>query len=196
MFIEHGRDSKYGISRDDLMRITQINVEIACFAVRAEIHNPVISFDRISDYLNWGTIILFGYERFHVLIPFFGAFGHGAYGVFATPRATAMALIQRSDLIILTDPVMGRQAFYPINTKIKEYWGEMRDWVRRNRVSIFSTVILGIPHEVFARNYNSETSTEPRQAGPKVSVQSDVQAYFKNESLRDIVSACQLTGAQ
>ena len=53
-----------------------------------------------------------------------------------------------SDVIVLTDPVVGRPGF-PMDQKITEYWDEMAAWTRANRVLLYSTVIFGVPHQVY-----------------------------------------------
>jgi hypothetical protein len=112
---------------------------------------PTISFDRIADFLYWGTLRLSVYQRQHRLVDFSPLFGHHSSGIFATPRDTALSLFAAGDIIVLTDPVKGREAPYPMNTKIREYWDELRDWTVQNRMLLFSTNILNIPYGVYVR---------------------------------------------
>jgi hypothetical protein len=138
-------------SRPDLERITLINEAIIKYAIENHMPQPTISFDRVVDYLNWGTPKLFAIERFHRYLNFDPRFGHGLYGVFETPRAQALRLFSDSDIIVLTDPIAGRSHPYPMNAKIREYWNELWTWTNQNRKLIFATEILGIPHRVFVR---------------------------------------------
>jgi putative flippase GtrA len=112
---------------------------------------PKISFDRVADYLNVGTLDLYGYERYREFINYVPRFGVGGYGIFATPRDVAMQLIAECDIVILTDPILARDHPYPMNTKIKEYWGEMRQWASDNLVLTLTDNIAGVPYEVFAK---------------------------------------------
>jgi hypothetical protein len=112
---------------------------------------PSISIDRVTDYLNLGTVILFGFERYHKLINLSPHFGHSIYGIFAVPRDVALKLFKESDIIVLTDPTLGRTG-YPTDKKIVEYWDEVNAWTRMNRTLIYSSVIFGVPHAVYVRN--------------------------------------------
>jgi hypothetical protein len=145
-FAERGLATRIDIPHADLERINQINAAIGDYVIKNSLEKPKISFDRIADFLNWGTLRLSVYERQHRLVDFDPLFGHNAYGIFATPRQTAQSLFAASDIIVLTDSVKGREAPYPINTKIQEYWNDLRDWTTQNRILLFSTSILDVPH--------------------------------------------------
>ena len=132
----------------ELHRITEINEAIAQYLIENPLPHASISFDRVTDYMNLGTVQLIGFERFHQLLDLTPHLGHSDYGIFETPRDTAMKLIMESDIIILTDPVHGRSG-YPMDTKIKEYWNDISTWTRANRVLLYSTVIFGTPHQVY-----------------------------------------------
>ena len=119
--------------------------------IQNSLTQPSISFDRVTDYLNLPSVRLFAFERFHKIIYFVPLFGNYAYGIFATPRDVAMALIMKSDVIVLTDPVEGRPG-YPMDNKITEYWDEIDTWTRKNRTLFYSTVIFDIPHRVYVRS--------------------------------------------
>lgn len=128
-----------------------LNEAIVRFVFDNHLVGPRISLDRVADYLNIGTLELYGYERYRRLINYAPRFGIGPYGIFATPRDTALQLISESDIVVLTDPVLAREHPYPMNTKIKEYWGEMQRWAKDNLFLVVSENIAGIPYEVFAK---------------------------------------------
>lgn len=137
----------------DLLRITEINEVIDRYLIQTPLAHPSISIDRVTDYLNLGTVILFGFEKYHRLISLSPNFGHSIYGIFEVPRETALKLFLDSDVIVLTDPVRGRTG-YPTDKKIIEYWNEVRDWTRQNRTLIYSANIFGVPHDVYVRDTN------------------------------------------
>jgi hypothetical protein len=128
-----------------------INEAIARFVVENKLVRPKISFDRVADHLNVGTISIYGYERYRQRLAFVPRFGVSIYGIFATPRDVAMQLISDSDIVILTDPTIAREHPYPMNTKIKEYWDDIRQWTNDNLALVLSENIAGLPHQVFAR---------------------------------------------
>ena len=135
----------------DLERINALNETICRFAIENRIEHPTISIDRVVDYLNPETLKVVGFERLHQVIDLVTRFGWAEYGIFATPRDVAMRLVSDSDIVILSDPVRERQAPYPMNTKIREYWDDMWNWATQHLVRYYSTEIHGIPHYVFVR---------------------------------------------
>lgn len=138
----------------DLRRVTEINDVIDRYLIQYSPPRPTISIDRVTDYLNLGTVILFGFERYHRLIELSPNFGHSIYGIFAVPRDVAMTLFMDSDIIVLTDPIRGRSG-YPTDGKIVEYWHEVDVWTRQNRTLLYSTELFGVPHAVYVRYPNS-----------------------------------------
>ena len=150
-FVQNGTKRQHYMPYADLMRVAELNRHAARWIADEAGSKAVMSLDRVVDYINPVSVWLSAYEEFHQTLEISGAFGHGPYGIFATPRDVAMALLERSDLIVLTDPKAGREAPYPMNTKIGEYWGEMHAWTTANRLPFYSTNILGIPHTIFVR---------------------------------------------
>jgi hypothetical protein len=140
-----------GMPRPDREQIVALNQAIVRYVDENGMVAPRVSVDRVTDYLNAGTLELYGFESLHRIVGFSGYFGHGHVGIFATPRDEAVKLIQNSDIVILTDPNLGRDHPYPMNAKIKEYWGELWRWTNDNLVLARRTDVLDIPHYVFAR---------------------------------------------
>ena len=134
----------------ELEKITTINDTIAHYLIANRVVQPRISFDRVCDYVNWGTVVLFGFERFHRLIDLQPRFGHGDYGILATPRDLAMQLFMESDVIILSDPVQGRGRL-PLDETIPDYWDDVASWTKANRPLYYSTMIFGVPYKVYVR---------------------------------------------
>lgn len=154
-FATRGLTPPDGRPASDLRQVTEINEVIDRYLIEYAPPRPSISIDRVTDYLNLGTVILFGFERYHVLFTDLSPhFGHSIYGIFAVPRDTALKLFEESDIIVLTDPVRGRPG-YPTDKKIGEYWDEVSTWTRANRTLIYSAVIFGVPHAVYVRIPNS-----------------------------------------
>lgn len=135
----------------DLDRIALLAKSIATYAADNHLDRISMSTDRVVDYQNVGMPKLAAIEMLHGDLAVDGLLGHGAYGIFATSHDDAMRLIAASDVIVLTDPDIDRTQPYPINTKIKEYWGELWNWSSQNRRLAYSTEIFGIPYRVFVR---------------------------------------------
>jgi hypothetical protein len=60
--------------------------------------------NRVVEYDDAGILKLFSIELLHRELDIEGLFGHGIYGIFATPRDEAMRIIAESDVTVLTDP--------------------------------------------------------------------------------------------
>ena len=150
MFISRGTGSQHYLERGDLRHVENVNRVIAEYVIDNAITNPAISVDRVVDYLYFGTVQLYGYEHRRRLISFVPKFGAGAYGIFGTPHDVAMKLLQESDIVILTDPIIGREgSAYPMDATIREYWADMWRWTTDNLVLFYTASIDGIPYHVF-----------------------------------------------
>jgi hypothetical protein len=149
-FATRGLTPPDGRPASDLRQVTEINEAIDRYLIQYSPLHPTISIDRVTDYLNLGTVILFGFERYHRLIELSPRFGHSIYGIFAVPHDIAMKLFTGSDIIVLTDPVRGRTG-YPTDEKIVEYWDEVNAWTRQNRTLLYSANIFGVPYAVYVR---------------------------------------------
>jgi hypothetical protein len=147
MFLGNGTAPQHYLNRSDLGRINDLNNAIAGYILDNAISHPSISIDRVLEYLNAATVQLAGWEHWGRFIELVPKFGHGDYGIFATPRNTAMKLLQESDIVVMSDPRLGREgSAYPMDTKIREYWSEMWQWTNANLLPLYETNINGIPY--------------------------------------------------
>jgi len=150
IFVRLGSSDPWnGMPRSELQRITQLNLDIVAYVEDQNLDRPKVSFDNVQQYLNLYTLELFDFERFGHFVQFEPRFGHGKYGIFATSRDDALSLLADSDIVILSDSLRGREAPYPMNTKIREYWDDLWTWVTQNRTLLLSREILGVPYHVF-----------------------------------------------
>jgi hypothetical protein len=150
-FISKSIASTPPAARADLEKITLLAKTIASYAQDNGLTLPTMSTDRIADYQNIGTVKLFSIELLHQNLDIGVRFGDVSYVSLKPSREEALRLFADSDIIVLTDPVIGRSAPYPINDKIKEYWNELAQWTAQNRVLLFSTQIFNIPYRVYVR---------------------------------------------
>jgi hypothetical protein len=98
--------------------------------------------------LNIGTIELDAFERFRRRLKFRKGLD---YDFMPTPRDIALKIVADSDIVILTDPVLGRDQPYPMNAAIREYWEDMRKLATQRGTLLISRDIVGIAHQVFVR---------------------------------------------
>jgi len=154
IFLANGTAAQHYLAVSDRDRVNSLNRTVTGYIIDNGIEQPRISFDRVDEYFNVWTIQLFCYERWRRFIDIAPKFGNGNYGIFATPRDVAMKLLQESDVIVLTDPVVGRQhSAYPMDTKIHEYWGDMWQWTNDNLLPLYATNIGDIPYRVFHKPF-------------------------------------------
>jgi len=147
-FLVHGSADQRQMSRLELERIREVTEAIAQYAVENEILEPRMAIDRVVDYLNIGTIELEAFERFGRRLTFRAGLD---YDFMPTPRDVALDIVGDSDIVVLTDPVLGRAQPYPMNVAIREYWDDMRKLTIQRAVPLISRDILGIPHQVYVR---------------------------------------------
>jgi hypothetical protein len=161
IFVAKGLSTRGLPPAADLDRITLLAKWIATYAAENHLDRISVSTDRVVDYQNVIMPRLASVEILHRNLEVDGLLGHGTSGIFATAHDDAMRLIAASDVIVLTDPDIDRTQPYPINTRIKEYWGELWNWSSQNRRLAYSTEIFGIPYHVFVR------PPVPSQPGPQ-----------------------------
>ena len=154
MFLANGTSPRYDLSQSDLVRINNANKAIAGYIVDNALARPSISFDRVIEYLNAGTVQLYGYEGWRRFIDMEPKFGFGNSGIFATPREVAMKLFQESDIVVMTNSALGREhSHYPMDTEIRKYWGDIWQWTNANLVPLYTTEIDGIPYRAFHKPF-------------------------------------------
>jgi hypothetical protein len=147
-FMYRAGTPKSGLQYVDEAAINDVYDKIIRYVVESGNASPSISTDRIADYLGPNLLMVASYERFGRLIPFLQMF---PTSVLASSREDALALSTRSDIVILTDPVLGRSDPFPLNSAIRDYWGNLRTLVAANFAPLMSTTIQGIPLRVFVK---------------------------------------------
>jgi hypothetical protein len=134
-----------------LDRVNIVNDRIVRYALENDLTKPRFSIDRIVDYLFPGTLDVAAVEHFGAPLHFRSGLGFDKYGFDGAPRDAALKIVHESDIIVLTDPVLDRDAPYPMNAKIGAYWDELAAWTKQNRSLLISAEIQGIPYQVFVK---------------------------------------------
>jgi hypothetical protein len=189
---------KLTLPRLDQLRVIEMYDRIFAYIVDYDSERPVISIDRTVDYSpNHYNVMLRGYEQFGRLLKIEGRFGTGATGLFSTPREEALKLFSESSIIVLTDKDLGREAVYPMNRAIREYWDEIRAWTVENRIPLFATQIRGVPYEVFVKPFVNVTGFSANwvtSAGLRIAVDSAAIARWPFIVLEGMASYDSLGG--
>ena len=149
LFVRHARVNHWTMSHEDLQRINKLNDEITRYVVEANINPLRMSVDRIVDYTNYQVIALTAFEKYGIVLEYLPSLENNSFN--AIPRDTAVELVSESDVVILTDPSIGRNAVFPMNDAIEKYWPALEAATLDGHVELFSTQIKGIPYRAFWR---------------------------------------------
>lgn len=151
-FLANSTIRQHQYSRVELDSINDINTSIVRYALNNQIANPQFSIDRVVDYLNPSTLSIAAFERFNTALPIKGGLGYDVdYAIGPTPRDVAVQLAEKSDILVLTSATIEREAPYPLNAAVKEYWSELQTWAQANRDILSTSTILGVPYHVFVK---------------------------------------------
>ena len=128
-FNRAGRHLPEYAQRRDLKRVTEFEQWLVDYAVEHGWHNPAISFDVISGWLNSGAVTTNGFERSRELIEFHPLLGGTIMGV---GRQEALSLLSSSDFVILTD--LKKTGVFPFHHDVTQYWGDLKLWADENMI--------------------------------------------------------------
>jgi hypothetical protein len=148
IFMYRAGGPKSGLEYIARAAINDVYDKIIRYAVESGNASPSLSIDGIMDHLHASLLMVASYERFGRFVRFRPMFPDS---VLASRREDALSLSARSDIVVLTDPVRGREQPYPLNSAIREYWADLQGMVTANFVPLTSTTIQGIPLEVFVK---------------------------------------------
>ncbi|HZP19659.1 MAG TPA: hypothetical protein VFB16_05565 [Bauldia sp.] len=148
----------------DRLAINRFNDAIIRYAVEEASPALVLSVDRVSDYANAPVVNLRAYETGAARLAFRGLLGHSIFGL---TREQALAELQQSDVIVLTEPHGGRMMAYPMNRDIESYWQDLWDWTSANRVPLATETILGLRHTAFVKPGRRTAGLSPQPFSAK-----------------------------
>jgi hypothetical protein len=155
-FVVDASSQRIDISSADQAEIEKLNLVVAAYA--ADLEQPKIALDRLTDYLNGATLgYYFRREYGPARSP--PAFHESLAGIFAVRREQALPAVKSSDVVVLTDKTTKRGKG-PFDTAIIEYWDALDDFAKSDLTAIAAGTIDGIPYRVLVR-------TLPRQQRPE-----------------------------
>lgn len=136
----------------DLWRLNAAQDTIIRWAIAHNVQVPVVSIDWLSDSLGPEMLAVAAYERFDKLIEF----QHGMAGsLFAIPREAAMADLERSDIVILSEIGNAAHPFadptIPFYDSVRALEPEMWSWTVANREPLDRFTLSGIGMTIFVR---------------------------------------------
>jgi hypothetical protein len=148
VFMYRAGATRLGLRYTDNLAINEVHDKIIRYVLDTGNASPSITADGIVDYLSAGSFTVASYERFGRLIRFRQMF---PTDVVASSREEALARSARSDIVILTDPVRGREQPFPLNSAIRNFWRELQAMAMANFTPLTSTTVRGIPLQVFVK---------------------------------------------
>jgi hypothetical protein len=124
-----GRHRQEFSQRRDLRRLIELERWLVNYAIEHGWHNPAVSFDVISGWLNSGTITTTGFEQSRDLVEFHPLLG---WTSMAVGRQEALSLLSNSDFVILTD--LKKTGVRPFYADVARYWGDLKAWADENMI--------------------------------------------------------------
>lgn len=131
--------------------VERLNSIIAASARQNGQSRSLIAFDRITDYMNIGTV-----EYYHRAL-----YGRGNKAkvkdslgkeIFAVSRDQALSAVRESDIVVLSGKTLRRASVYPFDHVIEEYSDDMLAYATGNMAQLGSGTIAGIEYRLFARS--------------------------------------------
>ena len=144
-FLVNASAPRFDLSPADQAENVRLNKAIATSMEGFD--NPRIAFDRTDPYLNYATAALYFRQVYGRAAP---AISQSLGGIFAVQRDDALAAVQSSDIIVLSDKSLKRGQF-PFEKNISQYWDALDDYAIHNLTLLCSGVIANVHHRIFVR---------------------------------------------
>ena len=144
-FLVNASAPRFNLSSADQAEIQRLNKAIATSIEGFD--NPRVAFDRTDPYLNDATATFYFRQIYGRAAP---AVSQSLGGIFAVQRDDALAAVQSSDIIVLSDKSLKRGQF-PFEKNISQYWDALDDYAIHNLTLLCSGVIANIPYRIFVR---------------------------------------------
>jgi hypothetical protein len=155
-FVVDASAQRFDMSLADQAEIQKLNLVIAAYS--ADLEQPRIAFDRLTDYLNSATLRYY-FRREYGPARSSPAFRESLAGIFAVRREQALSAVESSDVVVLTDK-MTKRGKDPFNVAVMEYWDALDDFAERNLTALAAGTVDGIPYRVLVRAVRRERKPE------------------------------------
>jgi hypothetical protein len=155
-FVVDASSRRFDMSPADQAEIQKLNLAIAAYS--ADLEQPKIAFDRMTDYLNSATLRYYFRREYGPGRPP-PAVHESLGGIFAVRREQALSAVKSSDVVVLTDK-MTKRGKSPFDTAIIEYWDALDDFAESNLTALAAGTVDGIPYRVLIRAVPRERKLE------------------------------------
>jgi hypothetical protein len=155
-FVVDASSQRLDMSSADQAEIRKLNLVIAAYS--ADLAQPSIAFDRLTDYLNSATLQYYFRQEYGPTRPS-PAFHESLASIFAVRREQALFAVKSSDVVVLTDK-MTKRGKSPFDVAVVEYWDALVDLAESNLTAVAAGTVDGIPYRVLVRAVPRERKLE------------------------------------
>jgi hypothetical protein len=148
VFLFRAAAPKCHLGVDACLAVNDFNDAIIKYA-RSNLNDaPAFSSDSVNEMINYLTLADRTYEQPGSPVNFRPEYD---MQIFAPTKEDLLSKFSRSDVVVLSDPHLGRNSVYPSNAVISEYWQDLSTLVTKNMISVARTNIAGVPYEAFVK---------------------------------------------
>jgi hypothetical protein len=155
-FVVDASAQRFDMSSADQAEIRKLNLAIAAYS--ADLAQPRIAFDRMTDFLNGATLQYYFRQEYGPDRPS-PAFQESLAAIFTVRREQALSAVKSSDVVVLTDKTT-RRGKGLFDTAIIEYWDALDDFAESNLKVLTAGTVDGIPYRVLVRPVPRERKPE------------------------------------
>jgi hypothetical protein len=149
VFLSRAAAPKCYLGVDSCLAVNNFNDAIIKFARSNLDDTPAFSSDNVNEMFNHLALSDRTYEQLGSPVNFRPEYD---MQIFALTKEDLLNRFSRSDVVVLSDPHLGRNSVYPSNAVVSENWDELRRLVSGSMISVARTNIAGVPYEAFVRS--------------------------------------------
>jgi hypothetical protein len=148
VFLFRAAAPKCHLGIDACLAVNDFNDAIIKYARNSLDDAPVFSSDSVNEMINYLTLADRAYEQPGSPLNFRPEYD---MQIFAPTKEDLLMRFSRSDVVVLSDPHLGRNSVYPSNAVISQNWQDLSMLVTKNMISLARTNIAGVPYEAFVK---------------------------------------------
>jgi hypothetical protein len=149
LFLFRAAAPKCHLGVDACLAVNDFNDAIIKYARSNLGDTPAFSSDNVNEMFNYLALSDRTHEQPGSPVNFRPEYD---IQIFALTKEDLFNRFSRSDVVVLSDPHLGRNSVYPSNGVVSENWDELRRLVSGNMISVARTNIAGVPYEAFVRS--------------------------------------------
>jgi len=109
---------------------------------------PIFSSDNVTEMFNYLALSDRSFEQPGSPVNFLPGYD---LQILSTTKEDILNRFSQSDVVVLSDPLLGRNSVYPSNVTMTQHWSELRTLVTKNMISVARANIAGVPYEAFVK---------------------------------------------